>query len=208
MRNEAPAFSKHHRGVVELNLCWCPDSKIVLFEMRPRTQAETAQHRSDWKKKSLGCAVALISTRSFWKLLKSSGSPDIFILTSEIKCFLHQPHHNSGTDVGQSPTAYSFTVCKDLTQQDHNLQSLNYSQWSKECFWEKKKNLWDSIFMIITQQTVIKTVLNYYFLAPARTRQLDGDEKGLEDMRGVFWFFIFLGKKGSHQDVYKTWCAS
>lgn len=138
MRNEAPVFSKHHRGVVELKLCRCLGSKVVLFEVRPRSQAETAQHRSDWKKTSLGCAVALVLTRSFWKLLRSSDSPDIFILTSEIKCFLRQLHHDSGADAGQSPSANSFAVCKGLTQQDQNLHSLNYSQWSKVCFWEKK----------------------------------------------------------------------
>lgn len=31
--------------------------------------------------------------------------------------------------------------------------------------------------MIISKQSVIKTVLKYYFPAPARTRELDGDEK-------------------------------
>lgn len=128
MRNEAPVFSEHHRGVAELNLCSCLDSKIVLFEMRLRTRVQTAQHRSDWKKTSLGCAVVLILTRSCWKLLTSSDSPDGFILSSEIKCFLHQLHHNSGADAGQSPTVYSSTVCKGLTQQDHDLQSLKYPQ--------------------------------------------------------------------------------
>lgn len=49
-----------------------------------------------------------------------------------------------------------------------------------------------------TQQTVIKTVLNYYFTLQPGQGSLMGMERYLEDMGGVFWVFIFLGNKGSH----------
>lgn len=49
--------------------------------------------------------------------------------------------------------------------------------------------------MIVTQQTVIKTVLNYNFLAPARTRELDGDEKVWKIWEMYFGSLFFWERK-------------
>lgn len=49
--------------------------------------------------------------------------------------------------------------------------------------------------MIIAPQTVIKTVLNYCFLAPARTRQLDGDEKVWKTWEVYFGSSFFWERK-------------
>lgn len=77
----------------------------------------------------------------------------------------------------------------------------------KQVCFERKKSLWDSIFMITTQETVIKTVLNY-FLAPARTRQLDRDEKVWKTWEVYFGSLFFWERKDPtfyQRDVCKTW---